>query len=195
VSDRERPELAVEFDFGQEGAAPGSPAPTVELALNGGEPAPIPPSDPPRPAIREVARASRVPSSAAAADVDRLLEAAGLRTTVAVDVTLATPDGIWVAIQPDHPITVGRSDDDAHLVISDASISRRHCRIGRGGDGQVTVEDLASVNGTWVHRGDQRLPVEPGHAVQLEHGDWVRSGPEIALVYVAITERDGRDDG
>jgi hypothetical protein len=194
VSDPDKAELALSFDFGAGGTG-GHHEPTEQLPVEGRLSAASRPPGPPRPAIREVARASRVPSAAAAADVDRLLEAAGLRTTVAVDVTLATPDGIWVAIQPDHPITVGRSDDDAHLVISDASISRRHCRIGRGGDGQVTVEDLASVNGTWVHRGDQRLPVEPGHAVQLEHGDWVRSGPEIALVYVAITERDGRDDG
>ncbi|MFW5925486.1 MAG: sigma 54-interacting transcriptional regulator [Myxococcota bacterium] len=48
----------------------------------------------------------------------------------------------------EHPLVVG-SDAGSDLVLSDCTVSARHCRLGLEG-GQVLVRDLGSTNGTWV---------------------------------------------
>jgi diguanylate cyclase (GGDEF)-like protein len=50
----------------------------------------------------------------------------------------------------DRPITIGR-DPDVELPLRDGSISRRHCRIERKDDGEYTLTDLGSTNGTRVN--------------------------------------------
>jgi pSer/pThr/pTyr-binding forkhead associated (FHA) protein/predicted Ser/Thr protein kinase len=60
------------------------------------------------------------------------------------------------------PETEGRLGDDPKM-------SRRHARLSRGADGRLAIEDLGSVNGTYVN--DQRIEttrtLEPGDVVRL----------------------------
>ena len=51
------------------------------------------------------------------------------------------------ALHVDSSLVLGRGDAD--VVIDDQEISRRHALI-RAGDGWLEIEDLDSLNGTWV---------------------------------------------
>lgn len=55
----------------------------------------------------------------------------------------------FVILEEDETAIIGR-DDGCALLLSDASVSRRHARV-RLVDGQVVVEDLGSTNGTAVN--------------------------------------------
>jgi DNA-binding NtrC family response regulator len=58
-------------------------------------------------------------------------------------------DGAELALlRPDRPVTVGRAPP-ADLSIPDRTLSREHARFLLS-DGRVTVEDLNSLNGTWI---------------------------------------------
>jgi DNA-binding winged helix-turn-helix (wHTH) protein len=74
---------------------------------------------------------------------------------------------------------VGR-DAAADLVLDSLSVSRRHARISVAG-AQVTLEDLASKNGTW--RKGRRVEVPVG----LEDGDQLRFG-SIDVVFRTLLE-------
>ena len=67
----------------------------------------------------------------------------------------------------DLPVVIGR-DTNARLCIADASVSRRHSQIQKE-DEQFVIEDLESLNGTFVND----VPVK--HR-KLQHGDRVRIG-------------------
>ena len=54
----------------------------------------------------------------------------------------------------------------------EAKISRKHALI-RIADGKITVEDIGSLNGTYVNRGARLVP---GTAVELKTGDEVIIG-------------------
>ena len=63
-------------------------------------------------------------------------------------------------------ITLGRGEAD--VVIDDPEISRRHA-ILRACVGYIEIEDLDSLNGTWVNgsRISQSVRLEPGDAIRL----------------------------
>jgi diguanylate cyclase (GGDEF)-like protein len=65
------------------------------------------------------------------------------------------------------PLLIGRVDD-CDLVLRNTSVSRRHCRIFRDGNG-YTVEDLGSTNGCFVNG-------EPIRSFALRDGDRLRVG-------------------
>jgi len=54
----------------------------------------------------------------------------------------------------------------------EATVSRRHARIFYR-EGRFWIEDLGSLNGTFVNRGPR---LRPGHAVLLQHGDEIVVG-------------------
>jgi len=54
----------------------------------------------------------------------------------------------------------------------EAKVSRRHARIFYR-DGRFWIEDLGSLNGTFVNRGPR---LRPGQAAPLEHGDEIIVG-------------------
>jgi pSer/pThr/pTyr-binding forkhead associated (FHA) protein len=56
----------------------------------------------------------------------------------------------------DADLLIGRIalEDDGRLG-DDPEISRRHARVSRGAEGQLTIEDLGSANGTFVN--DERI--------------------------------------
>ncbi len=67
-------------------------------------------------------------------------------------------------------LLIGRSspNPDGRLG-DDPEISRRHAHLSRGPDGQLTIEDLGSANGTFLNdeRIDSRRPLEPGDTVRV----------------------------
>jgi hypothetical protein len=64
-------------------------------------------------------------------------------------------------------LVLGR-DEGADVVVDDPEISRRHAAMRPAGD-TVEVEDLGSLNGTWVNgaRIETRVLLTPGDVVQL----------------------------
>jgi hypothetical protein len=64
-------------------------------------------------------------------------------------------------------MTVGRSPE-CEIFLDDVTVSRRHAAVVRGGDG-CTIEDLGSLNGTYVNR--RRV-----ESARLEDGDEVQIG-------------------
>lgn len=72
-------------------------------------------------------------------------------------------------VEIDGPVVVGRREP-ADVVVHDALVSRRHCRIAPSGDGWV-VEDLGSANGTCV--GGRRVTRQTLHdGDRIELGFW-----------------------
>ncbi len=74
--------------------------------------------------------------------------------------------------------SIGR-DINNDIVINDAEISRKHCRLKMVGNGYV-IEDLGSTNGTWVD--EQRISGQ----YQLSHGNTIRLGDNISLMYEVV---------
>lgn len=52
----------------------------------------------------------------------------------------------------DRWVTVGSAEECEVRVRGDALVSGVHARVGRSVDGRVWVEDLGSMNGTWIQR-------------------------------------------
>lgn len=68
-------------------------------------------------------------------------------------------------------MVVGKSPQKAdRVILGNPAISRRHCRLGIFGDGLLGVEDLGSVNGTFVN--GRRLAA--GRQATLSEGDVLR---------------------
>ena len=115
-------------------------------------------------------------------DDSTFTEAAGLtfKTPERVPPHGAGQDACLVHIYPPDPnlgrrypltevaTSIGRGDDCA-IRSTDSSISRRHALITRGDDGQYTVADLGSTNGTFVNNASRRQ-------TPLRDGDYLRVG-------------------
>ena len=71
--------------------------------------------------------------------------------------------------------TIGRSPD-CDIFLDDVTVSRRHAVVGRGDTG-FTIEDLGSLNGTFLNRSR----IERG---DLENGDEVQIG-KYRLIFLA----------
>lgn len=72
-------------------------------------------------------------------------------------------------------LTIGR-DINNEIVINDAEISRRHCRLVMSGESYL-IEDLGSTNGTWIN--EQRLT----GSHQLVSGESIRLGDNVVLEF------------
>jgi pSer/pThr/pTyr-binding forkhead associated (FHA) protein len=81
------------------------------------------------------------------------------------------------------PCVVGRGED-CNFTLPVGFISRRHCRFIRR-DGHVFVQDLESLNGTFVNGS---LAVVP---TPLRHGDELRMGPMSFRVLVVAADDAG----
>ena len=70
-------------------------------------------------------------------------------------------------VDVDNELVLGRGDS-SDLQIEDVELSRRHA-IVRSVDGTLEIEDLDSLNGTWVNgsRISARTPLAPGDVVQI----------------------------
>jgi pSer/pThr/pTyr-binding forkhead associated (FHA) protein len=77
----------------------------------------------------------------------------------------------------DADLLIGRvAPEDEGRLGEDPEISRRHAHVSRGADGQLTIEDLGSANGTFVN--DERIDVPR----TLEVGDVVKMGRTVLEV-------------
>jgi pSer/pThr/pTyr-binding forkhead associated (FHA) protein len=72
-------------------------------------------------------------------------------------------------------ITIGREGNDVNF-LDDPFISGRHAQISIAADGQMTLTDLASKNGTFIRLGDETA---------LSHGDYVFLGQQLLRVEIA----------
>ncbi|MEO8036610.1 MAG: FHA domain-containing protein, partial [Acidobacteriota bacterium] len=93
-----------------------------------------------------------------------------------VDVTTGTAfffsSGDETTIGRADPVTGILPDIDLTPVDTNRSVSRRHAKIIRSGDEYHMLEDVGTVNGTFVN--DQRIPT--GVPVTLHDGDAVKIG-------------------
>ncbi len=89
-------------------------------------------------------------------------------------------------LEVDAELLIGReAPTDEGKLGNDPQISRRHARVTRGGDGELTVEDLRSANGTYVN--GERIDAPR----TLATGDELRMGQTVLQVTagdVAIPE-------
>ena len=76
--------------------------------------------------------------------------------------------GIWFAVRD--TTTIGR-DEGCEIRVDDLTVSRRHATL-HGAEGDLSVRDLGSTNGTWVN--DERVP--PHEARPMTPGDLLRVG-------------------
>jgi len=88
----------------------------------------------------------------------------------------ATAGARYAMSEPE--ITIGRHPESA-IFLDDVTVSRRHARVVRGEDGQYTIEDVGSLNGTYLD-GER---VEQG---LLREGAQVQVG-KFRLVFVIGT--------
>jgi diguanylate cyclase (GGDEF)-like protein len=79
---------------------------------------------------------------------------------------------------------IGRGRD-CHVRLEDSGVSRRHTRVVHDQDGQYFVEDLGSLNGTFVS--SQRATRH-----KLVNGDRIQIGPNVALSFSVIDEAEER---
>ena len=83
--------------------------------------------------------------------------------------TLTLPDGRRVLLDQDK-VTLGRLPE-CEIAVADASVSRRHAEVRRGGNSSWQVADLGSTNGTKVNgTRDQRA------SPNLDDGDEITVG-------------------
>ena len=94
--------------------------------------------------------------------------------------TEGTERGKRVIVDTDLLIGRGAPEGDGRLG-EDPEISRRHARVSRAGDGQLTIEDLGSANGTFVNGERIDLPRE------LDVGDVIKVGKTL----LQVTDRSG----
>lgn len=50
---------------------------------------------------------------------------------------------------------------DCDVRVDDEYVSSHHCKVTLAADGSVTVEDLGSVNGTWIRSASREKPGSP----------------------------------
>lgn len=75
-------------------------------------------------------------------------------------------------------IVIGRSSADGMFTVNDVSVSKKHCRIFVGSDGNVYVDDLNSLNHTYLNDEQIKMP-RP-----LSSGDEIRIGStRFAVVF------------
>jgi hypothetical protein len=76
------------------------------------------------------------------------------------------------------PLIIGR-EADCDIVLNEPKISRQHVRLTQLPDGRFQVEDLESLNGTWVNG----VPLKGARL--LEDGDELDLARMITIVFVA----------
>ena len=85
------------------------------------------------------------------------------RMTIPTIRVVAGPDMLrFASISPGEEILVGR-DEKCGLTLVDASVSRYHAKVASDSNGQISVQDLDSTNGTAINnRASSRGLLRPG---------------------------------
>ena len=93
-----------------------------------------------------------------------------------------TAAGATFALMRSRPTLIGRGED-ADVILDDNAISRHHAHIYRAPSGHYMIEDLRSVNGTFVNaQRVQRVILSTGFRVQL--------GPDCVLRFAIVDETE-----
>jgi pSer/pThr/pTyr-binding forkhead associated (FHA) protein len=96
--------------------------------------------------------------------------------------------GVAVPIPPQDEVLIGRADPTSGMLVdvdlsrhgaSGAGVSRQHAKLVCQDD-QWTVEDLRSINGTYINKN----PVSPFQPVSLKDGDRVDLGQLILVFHI-----------
>ena len=115
--------------------------------------------------VRQAARIAATLTSSTAQVTVRFEGADSARVTYAFELSLdrlASSSGGMV---------IGRAEGQCELVVSHATVSRRHARLSLAGD-VLQIEDLGSTNGTSVNG----KPASPGTCMPLQVGSRLRVG-------------------
>lgn len=75
---------------------------------------------------------------------------------------------------------IGADSAQSHEVVDQEHVSGLHCRITEEGQGQLSVWDEYSRNGTYVNS----VEIKPGEGRVLESGDLIGLGPEVEYRFV-----------
>ena len=70
------------------------------------------------------------------------------------------------------PVTIGKAQAYADVILEDPSVSRVHARIYRGENGGIEIRDLDSTNGTWING----VKLSPNERRRVQRGDEVKFG-------------------
>ena len=70
------------------------------------------------------------------------------------------------------PVTIGKAQAYADVILDDPSVSRIHARIYRGEEGGVEIRDLGSTNGTYING----IRIPPNEKSAVHRGDEVKFG-------------------
>ena len=70
------------------------------------------------------------------------------------------------------PVTIGKAQSFADVVLDDPSVSRVHARIYKGEEGGIEIRDLGSTNGTRING----VVIPPNEKVRVQRGDEVKFG-------------------
>ena len=88
-----------------------------------------------------------------------------------IEYSMRSMDGSYdVEVLKGKPILVGRNKKQCALVLQDKGVSRVHAKLYVGDDNALYVNDIGSVNGTYVN--DRRI--DNFHPVRLSSGDRVK---------------------
>jgi pSer/pThr/pTyr-binding forkhead associated (FHA) protein len=102
------------------------------------------------------------------------------------ELTLEIVEGAGVGdrVVVDRPIVIGRAPD-VDLLLQDEQVSRHHARVSPAEDGSAVVEDLGSVNGTFVNQNELQGPA------RLDPADELLVGVTLIEVrsHAQVTER------
>ncbi len=81
------------------------------------------------------------------------------------------------------PLVVGRGAD-CDVIVPDARLSRRHCRIVPAPGGHVLIEDLGSKSGCFLgdHRLTEPMPMVPGECLRIGTTEITLKGPAAAVL-------------
>jgi pSer/pThr/pTyr-binding forkhead associated (FHA) protein len=98
----------------------------------------------------------------------------------------------------DERLVIGRQSDGPGKLADDPELSRHHAEIGRDPDGQFTITDLSSMNGTFVNGTRLDAPVQLALGDEIEVGGTklvVRSVPAPSLPDVDVRAQTVSADG
>lgn len=87
-------------------------------------------------------------------------------------------------------LTIG-SSPLCDVQVDDEWMSGFHARLGRDAAGRFYVEDLGSMNGTWIQRAGQPDPAHPARLPRVREPTLLQPGDRIWLSRYSVLAWDG----
>ena len=128
-----------------------------------------------------------------------------LQNTISPDSSIAEPKGAKIMLylkskstgkktrfvfDPEKDVKIGRDNSESKIFINDISVSQNHCLV-YSKDNRVYLQDMNSVNGTFVSRGMfKKYALFGGNQIELRTGDKIIIGSvilKVRLFYYDLT--------